>query len=125
VADSDSDLVLHRFRPDLTDVSKGFKGAKLLGQILNPSREINKEFQTHVFLTPDGTMVTGLVIREDDDQTHVMPTPLSPDEITVLKQNDIEDRLPSRLSTMPKGLLMTFGKEETVDLLSSVQGEGK
>jgi len=111
--------------PDLTDVSKRFIGAKLLDQILNPSAEINKDFQTHVFLTAEGTTVTGMIIKEDDDQVHVMPNPLKPEEITVLKQDDIEDRLPSKVSTMPKGLLMTFSKEEILDLLSFVQGEGR
>jgi len=36
---------------DLTDVIKRFKGRKLLEQILNPSIEIHKDFQTLVLLT--------------------------------------------------------------------------
>ena len=43
--------------PDLTDITKRFKGAKLLNQILDPNAEINKEFQTHVFLTDEGKTI--------------------------------------------------------------------
>jgi putative heme-binding domain-containing protein len=111
--------------PDLTDVAKRFKGDKLLDQILNPSGEINKDFQTHLFLTADGATVAGLIIKEDDDQVHVLPNPLKPEEVMVLEKDDIEDRRASKVSTMPKGLLMTFSKEEILELVSFLQGEGK
>ncbi len=61
----------------------------------------------------------------DYDQVHVLPNPLKPEEVMVLEKDDIEDRRPSKVSTMPKGLLMTFSKEEILDLLSFAQGEGK
>jgi putative heme-binding domain-containing protein len=107
--------------PDLTDVSKRFKGAKLLEQILNPSSEIHKDFQTHVFLTDDGQTIAGLVIAEDEDTIQVLPNPLQPDEIKIVHKSTLEDRLPSKLSTMPKGLLMTYTKAEILDLLAFLQ----
>ena len=43
-----------KYGPDLTDVSKRFQGSKLLQQIVNPSSEIHKEFQTQMILVDDG-----------------------------------------------------------------------
>jgi len=107
--------------PDLTDVIKRFKGQKLLDQILNPSTEIHKDFQTHVLLTDDGNTVAGLIVQEDDNAIHVLPNPLKPKEITIVEKSRLEDRLESKLSTMPKGLLMTYTREEILDLLAFLQ----
>ncbi len=107
--------------PDLTDISKRFQGPKLLDQILDPSAEINKDFQTHVFLTDDGNTVAGLLIQEDDNAIHVLPNPLKPDEITIVEKSTLEDRRQSLLSTMPKGLLMTYDRDEILDLLAFLQ----
>ena len=59
--------------PDLTDVTKRFRGAKLLQQVVKPSSEIHKEFQTQMILVDDGRVLTGLVIEETEDSIRFIP----------------------------------------------------
>lgn len=107
--------------PDLTDIAKRFQGPKLLEQILDPSAEINQDYQTHAFLTDDGQTVAGLIVKEDDQTVHVLPNPLTPEAITIVEKSRLEARRTSQLSTMPKGLLMTFQRDEILDLLAFLQ----
>ena len=110
--------------PDLTKVSERFKGQKLLQQILEPSSEINKQYQTYVIATSDGSVITGLIVEQDGDAVHVLPNPLKPAEITVIRKSDIEEMQASKLSTMPKGLLMTLNKDEILDMLFFIESGG-
>ena len=47
--------------PDLTTVSKRFSGRKLLQQIIEPSSDIHKDYQSWKILTSDGQAVTGII----------------------------------------------------------------
>jgi len=111
--------------PDLTEVAKRYKVPKLLEQILKPSKEIHKDFQTHAFATTDGRTIVGLVIKEDAGAIHVLPNPLKPKQIEVIQKAEVVKRFKSQLSTMPEGLLMTFKKSELLDLLSFLLAGGK
>jgi putative heme-binding domain-containing protein len=113
-----------KYGPDLTDVSKRFQGSKLLQQIVNPSTEIHKEFQTQMILVDDGRLLTGLVIEETDDQLRLLPNLLKPDKIETIDKSSIEQRLVAEVSSMPEGLLDTFTVEEILDLLAFCQSRG-
>ena len=101
-----------------------FKGAKLLQQILEPSTEIHKDYATWLIRATDGGVVTGLIVKREDAAVHVLPNPLKPKEIRIVKRADIEAMKASTQSTMPKGLLMTYEKDEILDLLRFVQSGG-
>ena len=107
--------------PDLTDITKRFKGSRLLNQIVRPSAEIHKDFQTQLILCDDGKLRTGLVIKETDDELHFIPNLLKPDKIEVLPRSSIEERQTAKISTMPEGLLNTFSQAEIFDLLAYIQ----
>ncbi len=107
--------------PDLSDVWKRYTGGKLLEQILNPSSEIHQDYQTEVFITSSGKTVTGLVVKEQADTVQILTNPLEPERLTRLQTSEIEERFKSKVSTMPKGLLMTYRKEEILDLLAYLQ----
>jgi putative heme-binding domain-containing protein len=110
--------------PDLTTVNKRFRGAKLLQQILEPSAEINKQYQTYLATKSDGTMLTGLMVKDEPQAIHLLPNPLHPEELIVVPKDQIDELMPSSLSTMPKGLLMTLTREEILDLLHYVERGG-
>lgn len=112
------------FGPELTDIVKRFQGAKLLQQILQPSTVINKDFRTQLFITTEGRAVSGLVIKESTDQIHVLPNPLQPEEIQVLKPEDIEKRKFSDVSVMPESLLDSYQRDEILDLLKFLESGG-
>ena len=107
--------------PDLTDVTKRFRGSKLLQQIVKPSSEIHKEFQTQMILGDDGRLRTGLVIKETDDEVLLLPNLLKPDKIDTIKKSSIEEHKTADVSTMPAGLLDTYSVDEIFDLLAYIQ----
>ncbi len=111
--------------PDLTDVRKRYQGAKLLEQILKPSSEINKEYQAYLVATADGKTTTGLRVKDSTTAIHLLPNPLKPKAIVVIPKKEIEAMRASKISTMPKGLLMTLAKDEILDLLFYVQSGGR
>ena len=111
--------------PELTDISKRFKGTKLLQQILEPSLEINKDFQTWVAILNDGKVATGLLTERTENQIKLLPNPLQPTEKLTLSTEQIDELMPSKMSTMPEGLLMTFSKEEILDLLAFLHEQPK
>jgi putative heme-binding domain-containing protein len=109
---------------DLAEVTKRFRGAKLLQQIVKPSAEIHKEFQTQMILVDDGRLLTGLVVEETDDQLRLLPNLLKPDKIETIDKSSIEVRRIAEVSTMPTGLLDTYSVEEIFDLLAFIQSLG-
>ena len=94
---------------------------KLLQQILEPSTEINKEYQTWIAVTESGAVRTGLMTQQDDQSITLLPNPLRPDETLTLKKSQLEELFASKQSTMPEGLLMTFSRDEILDLLAFLQ----
>ncbi|MDG2224273.1 MAG: c-type cytochrome [Rubripirellula sp.] len=110
-----------KYGPDLTEITKRFQGSKLLDQIVKPSAEVHKEFQTQMFLLDDGRLLTGLVIEETDDQLRMLPNLLKPEKIETINKSTIEKRQVADVSTMPAGLLDTFSKDEIFDLLAYIQ----
>jgi len=110
-----------KYGPDLTDIGKRFKGRKLLNQMVKPSAEIHKEFQTQMIEVDDGRMVTGLVIEETDDQLRMLTNLLKPDKVDTIKKSSIEKRKIAELSSMPSGLLDTFKSAEVLDLAAYLQ----
>jgi putative heme-binding domain-containing protein len=110
--------------PDLTKISERFKGAALLKQILEPSLEINKQHQTWVAALEDGRVIAGLMVEQKDDAVTLLPNPLKPDTRTTLSRSQIEELEPSLISTMPMNLLITFTREEILDLVAWLESGG-
>ena len=110
--------------PDLTEVTKRFRGSKLLQQIVKPSAEIHKDFQTQMILVDDGRLRTGLVIKETKDEVVLIPNLLKPDIVETIEKSSIEERNTADVSTMPAGLLDTFSVEEILDLVAYIQSVG-
>jgi putative heme-binding domain-containing protein len=104
--------------PDLTKIRERYQGSRLLQQILEPSSEIHPAFQTVVVERRDGTVVSGLVVAETEQQLTILPNPLWPEEVTRIEQSAISSRSVAPVSTMPTGLLMTLTRDEILDLLA-------
>jgi hypothetical protein len=71
-----------------------------------------------------GKVITGLITEETGDQLKLIDNPSAPDKITVVLKTDIEERTPSDVSIMPKGVLNKLTREEIFDLLAYVLGGG-
>ncbi len=110
--------------PDLTHIAKRFKGRELLKHVLEPSSEINKEYQAIQILDTSGREFTGVVKSEDEREVRLIPNLLTPDKTVVVKKSEIEFRRKSETSSMPAALLNVLTRKEIVDLVSFLESGG-
>ncbi|MDZ4850871.1 MAG: PVC-type heme-binding CxxCH protein [Pirellulaceae bacterium] len=103
--------------PDLAETIKKYQGQKLLQQILEPSHEIHPKYQVVQFLLESGKIVSGVVMKEDDDSVQVASNLLAPQALTKIAKKDIEERQMAKNSAMPLGMANVLTKNEIVDLL--------
>ena len=56
---------------------------------------------------------------------HVAENLLTPDDVVLIPKDRIREQIPSKLSSMPTGLLVTLTREEILDLLAYIQSGKK
>ena len=111
--------------PDLTKIDPNkFSTELLLRSILEPSKEINEKFQSHLFVLDSGKVVTGMIVSETPTEIKVLVDPLSKGEPAVLQVAEIEERRKSPTSIMPQGLLSKLTREEILDLIAYLYARG-
>jgi len=103
--------------PDLAETVKKNQGRKLLQQILEPSQEIHPQHQGYQFLLESGSVVSGTVAKEDEQEYQVQTNALTPQLLTRIAKKDVEEKSVSKISPMPSGLVNVLTKAEIVDLL--------
>jgi putative membrane-bound dehydrogenase-like protein len=85
----------------------------LLGNILDPSAVVGKEYRLSTILTSDGRAISGLIMKKDD-QRILLRT--ATDEVSI-PTDDVETVKESTVSAMPDGLLQNLTEEQVRDLL--------
>ncbi len=110
--------------PTLDKIVQKYTREQLLKHMVEPSDEINERFQTHTFLLLDGRMITGVIVSESEDKIELMTDLLKPEELESILLDDIDDRVKSKISAMPTGLLNTLTKQEIAGLVSYVDATG-
>jgi putative heme-binding domain-containing protein len=86
----------------------------VLRDIREPSAAINPDFITYKVELTDGRILSGVVRSEADK---MIIGDIDGKEITVAR-NQIETLTPSKVSTMPEGIVKTLGPEKMRDLLT-------
>ena len=109
--------------PELTKIREKYQGRDLLQHVLEPSLEVHEDYVFTIFVTEDGVGVTGKVVEDDGEFLHVVTALLNPDDVELVAKDEVAERVPSRLSPMPSGLLVTLSEAEILDLLAFLQGE--
>jgi putative heme-binding domain-containing protein len=111
--------------PDLTKLDpKQQKPLEVLRDILEPSFRINEKYQSYIFETQTGKIITGMIVEETKEVVKIVENPLLKAEPVVLKVADIASRKKSPTSIMPKGLLDTLTREEILDLVAYIVSRG-
>jgi putative heme-binding domain-containing protein len=111
--------------PDLTKLDpKQQKPIEILHDILEPSLRINEKYQTYVFALKSGQTITGLILEETPEAVKVIENPLAKAQPVVLQKADIDERVKSPTSVMPKGLLDKLSREEILDLVAYIAAAG-
>lgn len=101
--------------PDLAQIGKKYDRARILDNILNPSREIDPKFVVYLAATTDGRAFTGLLVENTDG---VVALKDNQGKITQLKAEEIEVLAPQQQSLMPELLLRDMTAQQVADLLA-------
>lgn len=105
--------------PDLTTIASRFKKKDLLESILWPSKIVSDQYQSEMFELNDGSIVTGVLVRETAIAA-VVRTAENPDRPVQVPKAKIANRATSPVSLMPEGLLEGYTQEEIANLLAFV-----
>jgi len=104
--------------PHLVDIGKRYKKEELIESILKPDAKIAQGFDTYTFVTDDGKVVTGFVVREAAETLTLRKN----DGLSVeLPQDDIDERVKQTTSMMPKGIVNNLTPEQLADLIAYLQ----
>ncbi len=100
--------------PDLTAFKRDNQ-ERILVNVVNPSLEIREGFENHVVATADGRVVNGFLA--DKDNQVVVLRGVDGQNI-ILRQDEIEDMVISKISIMPEGTLKSLTPEQVRDLFA-------
>ena len=114
------------FGPDLVAVKEKLLQGQLtisdvVQSMVQPSAVIAPEFRTQIITDEHGKTCSGVVTYEDDSIVKLVANPL--DESCVVEQilkAEIDERVVSKVSIMPTGLLNTMTRPEIMDLIAYV-----
>jgi putative heme-binding domain-containing protein len=103
--------------PDLTIANRADRAA-LLGNIVDPSAMIRREFMNYVVTTSSGRVLTGVVAEQDAASVTIVD---ANNQRTRISRNEIDDLHESDVSLMPERLLEKLAPQELRDLFAYVQ----
>jgi putative heme-binding domain-containing protein len=104
--------------PDLTGIGSQRSREHLLESLLDPSRQVEPQYQLYLLQTADGRTLTGLLLRKD--ATEVVLRDAEGKEVMV-PAADVESLKPARESLMPTGLLAELTAQQAADLLAFLE----
>lgn len=104
-----------RLGPDLTSLSKRFMRKEILESILFPSHVISDQYASKTVVTTDGKQYTGIVALGAAGETVILQ---ADGKKIALLDDQIEETIASKKSSMPDGLLNDLSLEEISDLFA-------
>jgi putative heme-binding domain-containing protein len=121
----------HRFHgdggavgPDLTGIGTRYAPADVVKSLTEPSLVISEQYQALSLTLKNGDEVWGRLVGETDSELEVLTDALA-NKTTKVPKAELKERMASKISTMPEGLLNNFKKDEILDLLAYLQADGK
>ena len=94
----------------------------MLDAIIEPSKAISDQYGSQQVLTTDGKTLVGRAV-EIGNELYVYTADAEAKPV-VLKKDDIEQIMPSKISQMPTGLIDALNAEELRDLIAYLQAAG-
>jgi putative heme-binding domain-containing protein len=108
-----------RIGPDLSTIARSMNRNKLAESIVDPSKEIAPQFVSFAFVTNDGKVHTGMILRDYRQGKIEIGTPEG--TVIALDSNDIERPIPQKASLMPDKLTDRMTPREFRDLVAYLE----
>jgi uncharacterized repeat protein (TIGR03806 family) len=105
--------------PDLSKIGAKYDKARMLEQILEPSKTIDPAFTTYLLETKDGKVISGLAVEKT--ATGVVIKDAQGKAVRV-SNGEIERMVPQSRSLMPELLLRDLTAQQVADLLEFLAG---
>ncbi len=105
--------------PSLIGIAERNKPAEILESILAPSAKIDYKYADTILLTVDGHAFQGRIDSETDDAIVLRSTGTFTEPVAIATK-DIEQRMLSKVSSMPGGIVNHLQRDELLDLLAYV-----
>ena len=99
--------------PDITGSNRA-NLEYILGNVIDPSAVLGKDYRMTLIATADGRVVSGLVQKETDSALTVRTI----NDTVLVPKSNIEERKTSELSLMPEKLLDNLKPDEVRDLIA-------
>lgn len=124
-------VVCHRFfseggatGPDLSQAAGRFGLKDLAEAIIDPSKVVSDQYRGAIVETKSGKVYTGKVVSETTENITILVSPEDSTKVQVIPKSEIEERVPSLVSVMPKDLLKDLNENEVYDLLAYLLSRG-
>jgi putative heme-binding domain-containing protein len=104
--------------PFLGGIAARYKRHELIESVLKPSHKIAQGFETQYFVTDDGLLFEGFVVRESGDEVELRN---ANGVATVVKKKSVEERGRRELSVMPTGLADRLTLDDLAGLLAYLE----
>lgn len=115
----------HRFNgdggsigPDLTGSGNRYTMHDLMENIVDPSKVISDQYDSHQITKKDGSTILGRIVVEENGKVFVMANPFAPNDLLAINENEIVSKETRKVSMMPPGLINALNQDELLDLLA-------
>ncbi|MEM7315171.1 MAG: hypothetical protein AAF497_18670 [Planctomycetota bacterium] len=118
-------LICHQLNGKGKHIGPNLTGAQrydvyyLLSNVVDPSAEVDRDFQMTIIETTDGRTVNGIVTGEVDGNVTVQ----TQTDVLRIQSDDIEHRMLSTSSMMPDGILDELSDEQIRDLIAFLMAD--
>jgi len=96
----------------------------LVENIIEPSKVISDQYETHQLEKTDGSIIIGRVVSEDAGVYQVMMNAFAPTQLTPIKTSEVKSKKTYPISMMPPALLNTLNPDEVLDLMAYLLSAG-
>ncbi|MCP4784352.1 MAG: c-type cytochrome [Fuerstiella sp.] len=108
--------------PDLSTAMRKYSIADMLDSVFEPSKVISEQYESHQVITTNGRSLVGRAVKIGK-QLYVYSVD-SGHRPQIVKQEDVDEMLVSRISQMPLGLIDPLNETELSDLIAYLQAAG-
>lgn len=110
--------------PDITGVGSRFDAKYILEAMVLPSKVVSDQYINHTLYTEDGEVIAGRIIEDDGKIVRIRTNPFEL-KLAEIPSAKIEEKVPSKVSEMPQGLINVLEKDEILDLIAYLRSAGK